>query len=474
MAALVILAFVLATGTMTWVATEVTSSNLVEVSESANVNLTRVIANDLLDDHSMFGSKENKGMLELLEYSARQGINQPLEWTRLDDLIRQLIVGTSVQKIKIYSKRGTTIYSTEPAQIGQEYGNEPGFLSAKSGQVYSQLIFRDTFAGLGGRLDSRTLVQTYIPINRSSSLVGDAEWVFEIYSDVSDQKVNVDKVFWKLVLFSSASMLLLLVVVVKLALILRKKTRLLSLGKRRESLAKKIRTARIDREKTSFLAIAAHELRTPLTGIVGFSELLRDRRVNESQLQEVCDWIHNQSRCMSRLLDDLLELTAIERQPDLSITKSLGDVEPSISYAIKRVMQPGIEGRIHTHIEPGLPKLLLDHSRAGQAIGNVLSNALKYSPADQPVRVEAFLDRSSEKPSVAVRVIDAGPGMLPEEVRRIFDRFWRSESAAQTPGTGLGMSIVKSIVTAHGGEIKVNSQPGEGTQITLSWPLASA
>ena len=75
---------------------------------------------------------------------------------------------------------------------------------------------------------------------------------------------------------------------------------------------------------------------------------------------------------------------------------------------------------------------------------------------------------------MAVRVIDAGPGMLPEEVRRIFDRFWRSESAAQTPGTGLGMSIFKSIVTAHGGEIKVNSQPGEGTQITLYWSLASA
>ena len=125
--------------------------------------------------------------------------------------------------------------------------------------------------------------------------------------------------------------------------------------------------------------------------------------------------------------------------------------------------------RLEAAIPDDLPELMADPERLERILANLVSNALKYSPPETPVRVEA--ERASR--FVAIRVIDRGMGIGPEDRERIFDRFFRSSSSAQkTSGLGLGLFTTKRLVEAHGGEIRVESEPGKGSTFEVRLPVA--
>ena len=225
----------------------------------------------------------------------------------------------------------------------------------------------------------------------------------------------------------------------------------------------------VDQMKSEFLSTAAHELRTPMASIYGFVELMMMRTLKPERQRETLEIIHRQTQRMIAIVNELLDLARIEarRGQDFHVEsvglagllrESLAEFRPPDGRESPQVQWPqrGITVRV-------------DRNKLHQALGNVLSNAYKYSPAGGPVRLRIVEDAGS----VGVEIADTGIGMQPEELARVSERFYRADTSGSIPGTGLGMSIVKEIIELLGGRLALASTPGEGTTVTLWLPEAA-
>jgi len=225
----------------------------------------------------------------------------------------------------------------------------------------------------------------------------------------------------------------------------------------------------LDRAKSRFVATAAHELRTPIAVITGYAELLQSIDPPAAQRGEILATMRRHGDQIAEIVSELLNLARIEARAGRDFTMIRQPLAPAVQRYIEsfRVGEyarvPTLEGDI------GGAEVFVDADKFCQALSNVIANACKYSPPGEPVAVR-LVSRAGE---VGVRVEDRGEGMDEETQRRIFERFYRAESASATAGTGLGMSIVKEIIDIHGGRIEIESAPGAGTAVTLWLPLAA-
>lgn len=226
-----------------------------------------------------------------------------------------------------------------------------------------------------------------------------------------------------------------------------------------------------DRQRRDLLADIAHELRTPLTVIQGNLEAVRDGIYDATP--EHLDLVLDETQKLSRLVEDLRLLTLAESGQLLldfqmiDVPQLLADVEEAFSL---QAAEAGVVLRVEA---PGpLPRLLADPQRLGQVLGNLITNALRYTPAGGEVTLGAT--PREEGSSIRLWVADTGEGIPAQDLPRIFDRFWRGDPARshQTgAGSGLGLAIAKSLVEAHGGEIEAESEPNQGTTISCILPV---
>jgi signal transduction histidine kinase len=226
------------------------------------------------------------------------------------------------------------------------------------------------------------------------------------------------------------------------------------------------RLEEVEQQRRSALADVSHELRTPLTVIQGNLEALLDGvyPADAAHLQPILE----ETRLMERLIEDLRTLTLVEagslvlhREPtDLGALLN----EVAASYR-SQAEQAGIALAVTTAGD--LPTLNVDPARIREVVSNLLTNALRHTPRDGKVEVSAQL--AGDQFEVAVH--DTGSGIPSDQLDRIFDRFYRSPDS---PGSGLGLPIAKSLVEAHGGAITARSEVGSRTVIRFSLPLASA
>lgn len=232
----------------------------------------------------------------------------------------------------------------------------------------------------------------------------------------------------------------------------------------------------VERIKSEFLSTAAHELRTPMASVIGFSELLLMRSYPPPKQAELLQTVHRQAERMSRIVDELLDLARIEarRGTDFHLERiNLGHL---VDEALKDFSVPPSRER-PSWTAPQTPLWVeVDRGKLLQALGNVLSNAYKYSPNGGMVSVDVVTRPATDKPSnpsqVGVRVRDQGIGMKPEQLARMGERFYRADTSGRIPGTGLGVSIVQEILQLLGGEVAFDSTYGQGTEVTLWLPLA--
>ena len=219
----------------------------------------------------------------------------------------------------------------------------------------------------------------------------------------------------------------------------------------------------LDRTKSRFLATAAHELRTPIAVITGYTEFLEDSDPPAPQRHEILATMRRHGDQITGIVTELLDLARIEARAGRDFTLLRQPLAPVVRGFVETfrlgedARVPVLEGDI------GDTEVIVDADKFTQALGNVLSNACKYSPPGSPVNVR-LVESDSE---VGVQVSDQGEGMDDEVLRRVFERFYRGESAAGVPGSGLGMSIVKEIMDIHGGRVGIVSRPGRGTTVTL-------
>jgi signal transduction histidine kinase len=221
-----------------------------------------------------------------------------------------------------------------------------------------------------------------------------------------------------------------------------------------------------------FVANVSHELRTPLTSIEGFSQALLDGVVqDEAQRSRYLEIINAESRRAARILRDLLALSRIDAG-ELALRPAPLEVPAFLAEVRERFAAEAADKKVELSVDapPSLPALDVDRDRLEQVLINLVDNALKYTEAGGRVSVSA---RPEGARGMAFEVTDTGSGIPPEDLPRIFDRFFRVERsrAQQFGGSGLGLSICKLLVEAMGGSIDVNSVMGAGTVFHVALPL---
>jgi NtrC-family two-component system sensor histidine kinase KinB len=222
----------------------------------------------------------------------------------------------------------------------------------------------------------------------------------------------------------------------------------------------------LDDVKNDLVATVSHELKTPLTSILMVLHLLREQTFGAlvpQQEEFIAAAIADADR-LQRILNDLLDLSRLEHESTGLVTERVaaGDlIEHALAGHHALAAAAGIE--LCAILDPDLPAVEVDPQRFGHALGNLISNAIKHSPPGDRVIVAA---RVLEGGEVRFSVADHGPGIAPEHQARIFDKFYRVPNQSRN-GAGLGLSIAREIVRAHGGRIGVRSQPGSGSEFFI-------
>jgi two-component system phosphate regulon sensor histidine kinase PhoR len=227
---------------------------------------------------------------------------------------------------------------------------------------------------------------------------------------------------------------------------------------------------RLERVRQDFVANVSHELRTPLTAIKGYVEALRDGGLQDPvQAEHFLQVIQRHSERMDKIVSDLLLLSEMESADHVLQSETVH--LPELIRTAVETLRPLAQGKNQTlRVEPlkGLPALRADSQKIHQVLTNLLHNAISYTPEGGSITVEA----RSVPVGVELSVIDNGIGIPPDDLPRIFERFYRVDKgrSRELGGTGLGLSIVKHIVEAHGGEVRVESKPGKGSRFTFFLP----
>jgi two-component system, OmpR family, sensor kinase len=240
---------------------------------------------------------------------------------------------------------------------------------------------------------------------------------------------------------------------------------------------------RSEQKIRQFAADASHELRTPLTTIRGYAELYRANALGPDELPNAMRRIEQEAERMSILVAELLELARLDRSTSLDLSETDLTVLAKDAAADARAVEPGREVRTAV---PGSLVVTADEPRIRQVLANLLANVRAHTPAGTPAMVRVYAEGSG----AVIEVSDQGPGMSEHDAAMAFDRFHRGDGAlaqatngrakpggrdgTEAASSGLGLSIVQAIATAHGGYANLTSAPGTGTTVRLWIPRAEA
>ncbi len=225
---------------------------------------------------------------------------------------------------------------------------------------------------------------------------------------------------------------------------------------------------RADQIRRDFVANVSHELRTPLTAIRGYVEALLDDRSHSEDTNKFLEIIARHSERMERLVSELLRLARLDaRQEALDLASC--DLQQLFNTVIADVA-PTAEAKdqqITTAVDRDGGRVMADPAKLHDVLRNLVENAVHYSPQNAAIRLEA----THQNGVVRISVSDSGPGIPPEDLSRVFERFYRvDKSRARPGGTGLGLAIVKHLVELHGGEAVAENRPEGGARFVITLP----
>ncbi len=232
------------------------------------------------------------------------------------------------------------------------------------------------------------------------------------------------------------------------------------------------RELHLSRLKSDFVANVSHELKTPLALIRLFAETLELGRVqSQEKATQYYRVINKESQRLTQLINNILDFSRIEagrkeyRFAPTDVGRIVNEVVDAYRFQIE---QQGFA--LELDVPEGLPEIQVDKEAVGQALINLVNNAIKYSQDDKQIRIAV----REENGKILLDVIDHGIGIPKNEQKRIFEKFYRAENSLvhDTKGSGLGLALVRHIMDAHGGSVEVESAPGKGSTFTLALPMA--
>jgi len=252
-------------------------------------------------------------------------------------------------------------------------------------------------------------------------------------------------------------------------------TDLAAVAVERTQLAEEARNAQIlaatEKLQTAFLNSISHDLRTPLVSIIGVLSSLREEGMglDDAARTNLIQVATEEAERLNHLITNLLDVSRIEAGA-IRISRQPSDVQDIVGVALEQSGSRSGSRPIKIDIPTALPFVSVDFGLIVQALVNILDNALKYSPPDSPI------DISGRQVALQVEIVvaDRGIGIPPEDLQRVFDKFYRVHRPDNVTGTGLGLSISKGIIEAHGGRIAAENRPGGGTVVRLTLPVAES
>jgi len=241
------------------------------------------------------------------------------------------------------------------------------------------------------------------------------------------------------------------------------------------------RAKKAEQSRADFVANASHELRSPLSALIGFIETLRGPASDDADARErFLGIMHDEALRMARLVEDLMSLSRVEINEHVRPRgqADLGRILCGVTDALL-VRAEGRGMTFDIRCPDDLPAVAGDPDQLTQVFHNLVDNAIKYGRADTPIQVAAQpVDRlpGGDAGGISVSVADSGEGVAPIHLPRLTERFYRIDEgrSRRLGGTGLGLAIVKHIVSRHRGQIKINSQEGVGTTVTILLPVAAS
>ena len=230
-----------------------------------------------------------------------------------------------------------------------------------------------------------------------------------------------------------------------------------------------------NRSKSEFLANMSHELRTPLNAIIGFSEIIKDQlfgQVGQPQYVEYAKDIYDSGQLLLSLINDILDMSKIEagKRALHEATLNIDAVVHSVSRLVAARAKEG-KVRLNLHVPRDIPALRAEEKAMKQILTNLLTNAIKFTSEGGSVTLSARVD---EEKRMILSVIDSGIGIAPDDIAIALTPFGQIESALSRKhqGSGLGLPLTKALVELHGGQLDLQSELGNGTTVTLTFPAA--
>jgi two-component system sensor histidine kinase KdpD len=249
---------------------------------------------------------------------------------------------------------------------------------------------------------------------------------------------------------------------------------LIALAVERVQLAAEAARIRVQMEteklRSSLLSAVSHDLRTPLSVITGAASTLLDgsETLEPNLRRELLESVLAEAGHLNRLVANLLDMTRLEAGA-IEVHKEWQSIEEIVGAALGRTSQQLKGHSIVTHVQPELPFVPMDDLLIEQVLANLLENAAKYSPPGTPIELTAFANATI----LTVEVADRGPGLPQTDLNRVFEKFYRAANSSGRPGAGLGLAICRGIIELHGGQIEAENQPGGGTVLRFTLPLAT-
>jgi len=236
---------------------------------------------------------------------------------------------------------------------------------------------------------------------------------------------------------------------------------------RREMLAQNQQLRESEQHKRDLISMVSHELRTPLASVLGFTTLLLEREFAPDEQRRYLEIVDTQARRLAALAGDFLDVQLLEGG-GMRLERAPVDLIELTNEQTRLFFSHLDTHKLVLELPDDPVVIDGDRDRLAQVIGNLLSNAIKYSPAGGTVRVHIELDGDR----VVLFVNDQGMGIDEEDREHVFEKFFRSsEASARISGTGLGLAVAREIVETHGGEIRVQSEPGSGSTFWIELPL---
>ncbi len=241
----------------------------------------------------------------------------------------------------------------------------------------------------------------------------------------------------------------------------------------RTQLAEEARSSQIlaatEKLQAALLNSISHDLRTPLVSIIGVLTSLREEGMglDDTARTNLIQVAAEEAERLNHLISNLLDVSRIEAGA-VRISRQPSDVQDIVSVALEQSSARSGNRPIKLNLSSALPFVYVDFGLIVQALVNIMDNALKYSPIDSPIEISG----RQVAQEVEIEVADRGPGIPPEDLQHVFDKFYRVHRPDNVTGTGLGLSISKGIIEAHGGHIVAGNRPGGGTIIRLTLPVA--